>query len=147
MGDSSAEIDSQIKETRLHLETNLGVLENRAVSGAKRMARIGAAVGVGLIATAGIVFAVYTLRRRRSVAGRLRDVVPGSIRDLPGNWSKKLKRRPAVKLVIAGGEQNSDSRAWRSIAQKVATTFAVSAATAISARVLRPRHRTTPPPE
>ena len=139
MGASSAEIDQQIKETRQHLDENLDVLERRAVSGAKRIARIGAAVGVGLAATAGVVLAVYALRRRRSVAARLRDVVPGSIRDLPRDLSKKLKRRPAVKVVIAGDEQSSESSAWRSIAQKVVSTLAVSAATAISSRILRPR--------
>jgi len=142
MGPSSAEIDQQIKETRQHLDDNLDVLERRAVSGAKRMARIGAVVGVALAATAGVVLAVYTLRRRRSVAARLRDVVPGSIRDLPRDLSKKLKRRPAVKVVIAGDEQSSDSSAWRSIAQKVVSTLAVSAATAISSRLLRPRQGT-----
>ena len=139
MGASSAEIGQQIKETRQHLDANLDVLERRAVSGAKRMARIGAAVGVGLAATAGVVLAVYILRRRRFVAARFHDAVPGSIRDLPRGWSKKLKRRPAVKVVIADDDQIGDSRAWRSIAQKVATTFAVSAATAISSRILRPR--------
>jgi hypothetical protein len=139
MGASSAEIDQQIKETRQHLDDNLDVLERRAVSGAKRIARIGVAVGVGLAATAGVVLAVYTLRRRRSVAARLRAVVPGSIRDLRRDLSKKLKRRPAVKVVIAGDEQSSDSSAWRSIAQKVVSTLAVSAATAISSRLLRPR--------
>ena len=139
MGASSAEIDQQIKETRQHLDENLDLLERRAVSGAKRMARIGAAVGVGLAATAGVVLVVYALKRRRSVAARLRDVVPGSIRDLPRGLSKKLRRRPAVKVVITGDKQSGDSPAWRSIAQKVATTFAVSAATAVSSRILRPR--------
>jgi hypothetical protein len=61
---------------------------------------------------------------------------------LPRDLSKKLKRRPAVKLVIAGDEQSSDSSAWRSIAQKVVSTLAVSAATAISSRLLRPRQST-----
>ena len=144
MGASSAEIDQQIKETRQHLDENLDVLERRAVSGAKRIARIGAAVGVGLAATAGVVLAVYALRRRRSVAARLRDAVPGSIRDLPRGLSKKLRRRPAVKVVFAGDEQSSESPAWRSIAQKVVSTLAVSAATAISSRLLRPRQSTKP---
>lgn len=137
MGASSAEIDQQIKETRQHLDDNLDVLERRAVSGAKRIARIGVAVGVGLAATAGVVLAVYALRRRRSVAARLHDAVPGSIRDLRRDLSRKLRRRPAVKVVIAGEGQSGDSQAWRSIAQKVASTLAVSAATAISSRILR----------
>ena len=115
MGDSSAEIDQQIKETRQHLEANLGVLESRAVSGARRLARIGALVGIGLAATAGVVLVVYAVRRRRSVAARLHHVVPGSI------------------------------RAWRPIAEKVATTLAMSAATAISSRILRPKEATTRP--
>jgi hypothetical protein len=144
MGASSAEIDQQIKETRQHLDENLGLLERRAVSGAKRMARIGAAVGVGLAVTASVVLAVYTLRRRRTVAARLHHAVPDSIRDLSRAWSKKLKTRPAVKVVIADKEQSGDSKAWRTIAQKVATTFAVSAATAITSRILRPRETTTP---
>jgi hypothetical protein len=146
MGASSAEIDQQIKETRQHLDENLDVLERRAVSGAKRMVRIGVAVGVGLAATAGVVLAVYALRRRRSVAARLREVVPATIRDLPRDLSKKLRRRPAVKVVIAGEEQSGDSQAWKSIAQKVAGTLAVSAASAISSRMLRPRQRRTPAP-
>lgn len=146
MGDSSAEIDQQIKETRQHLEANLGVLESRTVSGARRAVRIAALVGIGLAATAGVALVVYAVRRRRSVAARLHDVVPGSIRDLPRGLSKKLKRPRAVKVVIADDAQSSDSRAWRAIAEKVATTLAMSAATAISSRILRPRQRTTPGP-
>lgn len=122
MGASSPEIEQQIKETRQHLDDNLDVLERRAFSGAKRLARIGVAVGVGLAATAGVVLAVYTLKRRRSLAAKVRDAVPGSIRRLPRRFSVKLKMRPAVKAL------------------------AVSAATAISSRMLRPRHSTTPPP-
>ena len=145
MGDSSAEIGAQIKETRQHLEANLGVLESRAVSGTRRLARIGAAVGIGLAATAGVVLVVYAMRRRRSVAARLGDVVPGSIRELPRRLSKKLKRPRAVRVVIADDAQSSDSRSWRPIVEKVATTLAMSAATAISSRILRPRKATTRP--
>jgi hypothetical protein len=145
MGDSSAEIDQQIKETRQHLEANLGVLESRAVSAARRVARIGALVGIGLAATAGVVLVVYAVRRRRSVAARLHDVVPGSIRDLRRGVSKKLKRSRAVKVVIADDAHSRDSPAWRRIAEKVATTLAMSAATAISSRILRPKEASSRP--
>lgn len=102
MGASSSEIDKQIRETREHLEANLSVLEQRAVSSARRVGRIAAMVGAGLVAAAGIGFAIYQARRRRSRVTRIQDAVPGSVRHLPRQLSKKLKRRMAtVTLVIA----------------------------------------------
>ena len=75
MGASSSEIDKQIRETREHLEANLSVLEQRAVSSARRVGRIAAMVGAGLVAAAGIGFAIYQARRRRSRVTRIQDAV------------------------------------------------------------------------
>lgn len=144
MGDSSPEIDKQIKETREHLDENLLMLERRAASGARRVARIAVIAGIGLAATAGIGFAVYRLRRRRSALGRIHDAVPRSIRRSSRNVLKRLRRPlPTVEVVIAGPDKSRTPSVWRSAAEKIATTVAVSAATAMTSRIVRPREKTS----
>jgi hypothetical protein len=144
MGPSTPEIDKQIKETREHLDANLTVLEERAVSGARRAVRIAVVVGIGLVVGAGIGFAVYKLRQRQSPLARIHYAVPRSIRHLPRELSRKLKRPlPAVKLVVADSEESRGPGVWESMAQKVATTMAASAASELAARVLR-RRETAP---
>ena len=129
MGASSPEIDQQIKDTRQQLDANLVVLERRAASTARRAVRIAAAAGIGLVAAAGIGFAVYKLRRRRSLAARVHDALPRSMRRLPRNLVRNARRPlPTVKVVIAASGKGREPGAWESMAQKVATTVAASAA-------------------
>jgi hypothetical protein len=138
MGASSAEIDRQIKETRQHLDANLSVLEQRAAASA-RLVRVAAAAGVALAAVVGASFVIHAMRRKRSPAARIHDAVPLRVRRLPGAVTRKLKRPlPAVKVVVADPDEGSASRAWESIAQKVAATMAVSAAGRLASRLVEP---------
>jgi hypothetical protein len=78
LGASSAEIDQQIRETRSELDQTLGVLEQRAASGARRYGLVAAGVAVGLLAAAGVI--VYRKRRQRAYAKRLHEVLFETVR-------------------------------------------------------------------
>jgi hypothetical protein len=138
MGASSAEIDRQIKETRQHLDANLSVLERRAAASARRV-RVAVAAGVGLAAVVGTAFVIHAMRRKRSPAARIHDAIPRRVRRVPRAVTRKLKRPlPAVKVVAADQDTASASRAWESIAQRVAATMVVSAAGRLAARLVEP---------
>ncbi len=140
MGASSAQIERQITETRQHLDANLNVLERRAASGARRVGRIAIITGAGLAVAAAAGVVIYMLTRRRTPAVIMKDAVPGSIRDLPKSVARVLRRRlPTVRVVVADADDSRASGPWRTMAQKVATTVAVSAAGALASRILRPR--------
>jgi hypothetical protein len=142
VGDSSAQIERQITETRQHIDANLAVLERRAASGARRAARIAVMTAAGLAAAAVVGFAAYRLTRRRSPG--VLDFVPDSIRRLPRRFGRALGRRPTVKVIVADAPESRRPNPWRSTAQKVASTLAVSAAGALASRIFasggRPGH-------
>lgn len=101
MGASADEIDRQIKETRDHIDENLGVLEQRAASNAVRFGKI-AAVVVGVIAVAGAGVLIYRRMNRPTRTEQLRSMVvealkdlPDSLRDLPGEITARLKKPAA----------------------------------------------------
>jgi hypothetical protein len=136
MGDSSDEIDREIRETRRQLDQNLGILEQRAASGARRYGRIAAGVGVGVAALV-IGAVVYRRYRRRSVVKQLREALLQSVRDLPDEVTSRLKRRLPIKVVVTDrANEESTPSAWASIARKVAPAVAGSAASAVVSRVV-----------
>jgi len=140
VGASSAEIERQIAETRQRLDANLKLLERRAVSGARKAARVAAMVGIGLASAAAVSFAIYRLTRRRSHAATVKDAVPASIRHLPSRVTNALRNRPAtVKVVVAGSDDSRSPSPWRTIAERVATTVAVSTAGALASRIVKRR--------
>jgi hypothetical protein len=142
MGASSDEIDREIRETRSQLDQNLGILEQRAASGARRYGRIAAGVGIGV---AGVVIGalVYRRYRRRAVVKQLREVLLQSVRDLPDEVTSRLKGRLPIKVVVTGqANEESTPSAWASIARKVAPAVAASAAGAVVSRVLHPTPQT-----
>lgn len=142
MGASSDEIDRKIRETRSQLDQDLGILEQRVVSGARRYGRIAAGVGVGLAAV--VIGAVaYRRYRRRAVVKQLREVLLQSIRDLPDDVTSRLKGRLPIKVVVTdqANEENTPS-AWANIARKVAPAVVGSAAGAVVSRVV---HGTSQP--
>lgn len=136
MGGSSDEIDREIRETRSQLDQNLGILEQRAASGARRYGRIVAGVGVGL--TAAVIGTVaYRRYRRRTAVKRLREVLVQSVRDLPDDVMSRLKGRLPIKVVVTDkANEESTPSAWASIARKVAPAVAGSAAGAVVSRVV-----------
>jgi hypothetical protein len=138
VGASSPEIERQITETRQHLDANLKVLERRAVSGARKAARVAAVVGIGIVSAAAVGFVAYRLTRDRSPAAVVRDAVPGSFRRLLRGVANAFEHRPrTVKVVVADAGDSRGPSTWRAIAEKVATTIAVSAAGALASRILK----------
>jgi hypothetical protein len=82
MGASADEIARQIKETREHIDENLGVLEHRAASNAVRYGKI-ASVVVGVVALAGAGLLIYRRMNRPARNEQLRSIVIEALKDLP----------------------------------------------------------------
>ncbi len=77
MGASSDEIERQIKETREHIDENLGVLEHRAASNAQSCyGKIAAVVVVRSVAVAGAVGVLIYRRMNRPDTERLNSCDP-----------------------------------------------------------------------
>jgi len=138
MGASSAEIEQQITETRQHLDANLRVLERRAASGVRRVARAAAIVGVGIASAALVGFVAYRLTRQRSRASAVMDAMPRSFRRLFRRVAHAFEHRPRM-INVANAEVSRGPSTWWTIAEKVGTAVAVSAAGALVTRILKPR--------
>jgi hypothetical protein len=136
MGASSAEIDQEIRETRSELEQKLGVLEQRAVSGARLYGRVAAGVAVGVIAVAiGVI--VYRRRRDRALFNRLHHALFETVRDLPEEVASKLKQKLPIKVVVTDrAHEESTPNAWGNLAQKIAPTVVGS----VAAHLTHARH-------
>ena len=136
MGGSTDEISRQIAETRDHVDENLTILEHRAAARARRVGvMVAAGVAAGLV-IGGVAFLIYRQVRKPGVSERLQGMVPDALTDLPDTIRSKFKGRP-VKVVISNGEEKE--AIWESVARKVAPAIATSLATAVTARVMRPR--------
>ena len=140
MGASADEIARQIKETREHIDENLGVLEHRAVSNAVRYGKI-AAVIVGVVAVAGAGVLIYRRANRPTRTDQLRSMLveafkdlPGSLHDLPDEISARLsKPLPSIKVAVNAAEPEESSTLER-IVRRVAPALVGSASTAVIER-------------
>ena len=140
MGASSAEIDQEIKDTRRELDQKLGVLEQRAASGARKYGRYAAGVAAGIVVV-GIGVVIYRWRRERALVRQLHQVVFETIRDLPEEVTSRLKEKLPIKVVVSDrAHEEGTSNPWMDLAQKIAPTVVGSAAGAAVARM-----RGTPP--
>jgi hypothetical protein len=139
MGSSAAEIDQQIASTRDHLDQNLGALEKRAASGAKRvgtMAAIGLAAG---LAVAGVTLLVIRKVRKPSLGERVNDHMPDVLTELRDDLKSRFGNRP-FRVVITSGDaarEESGGSLWRSTARKVAPAIATTAASALMAQFMK----------
>ena len=144
MGAAADEIDRQIKETREHMDENLGTLERRAASNATRYGRI-AAVVLGVVVVAGTGVLVYRRRHRPSRTGQFREMVlevlkdlPDSLRDLPGEVTTRLKRPlPSIKVEINGEGDAHEPGRFEGIVRKVAPAVVTTASSALIDRFAR----------
>jgi hypothetical protein len=128
MGDSSDEIDRQIRETRARLDEEPEVLEERVEFSARQYWRVAAGVGVGLaVVVIGVM--VYRRARKRTLVKQLRDVLIESVRDLPDEVTSRLdevtsrlKDRFPIGVVVTdrAHEARDLASAWAGIAGKVA---------------------------
>ena len=152
MGASADEIDRQIKETREHIDENLGVLEKRAASNAVRYGKI-AAVIVGVVAVAGAGVLVYRRMNRPTRTERLRSIViealkdlPGSIRDLPDDVSARLKKPfPSIKVLV-NDEASEKPGTMERVVRRVAPAVIGTASSALIERFTRPSDSGDAPP-
>jgi hypothetical protein len=143
MGASADEIDRQIKETRDHIDENLGVLEQRAASSAVRYGKI-AAVIVGVVAVAGAGVLIYRLINRPTRTEQLRSIViealkdlPDSLRDLPEEVSARLKRPvPSIRVVV-NGEASEEPGTFERVVRRVAPAVVGTASSALIERLTR----------
>ena len=143
MGASADEIDRQIKETREHIDENLGVLEQRAASNAVRYGKIAALI-VGVAAVAGAGVLIYRRISRPTRTERLRSMViealkdlPDSLRDLPDEVSARLKRPlPSIKVVV-NGDGSEEPGTFERVVRRVAPAVVGTASSALIERFTR----------
>jgi hypothetical protein len=143
MGASADEIDRQIKETREHIDENLGVLEQRAASNAVRYGKI-AAVIVGVVAVAGAGVLICRRINRPTRTEQLRSMViealkdlPDSLRDLPEEVSARLKRPlPSIKVVV-NGDASEEPGTLERVVRRVAPAVVGTASSALIERFTR----------
>jgi hypothetical protein len=143
MGASADEIDRQIKETREHIDENLGVLEQRAASNAARYGKI-AAVIIGVIAVAGAGVLIYRRLNRPTRTEQLRSMViealkdlPDSLHDLPDEVSARLKKPlPSIKIVV-NGDASEEPGIVERVVRRVAPAVAGTASSALIERFTR----------
>jgi len=145
MGPSQDEIDRQIKETRDHIDENLGVLEERATSNAARYGKIAAVVfGVVVVAGAGVL--IYRRMNRPTRTEQLRRLLieavqefPDALRDLPEDVAKRVKKQlPSVKIVVNGDDEAREPGTLEGIVRRVAPALVGSASSALIGRFTRP---------
>jgi hypothetical protein len=143
MGASADEIDRQIKETREHIDENLGVLEQRAASNAVRYGKI-AAVIVGVVAVAGAGVLIYRRINRPTRTEQLRSMViealkdlPDSFRDLPEEVSARFNRPlPSIKVVV-NGDASEEPGTLERVVRRVAPAVVGTASSALIERFTR----------
>lgn len=144
MGDSADEIDRQIKETREHIDENLGVLERRATSNAVRYGKI-AAVVVGVVVMVGAGVLIYRRIYRPSRTEQLRSMLmealedlPDALRDLPEDVANKVKKPlPSIKIIVNGEDEAREPGILESIVRRVAPALVGTASSAVIGRFTR----------
>lgn len=136
MGASAREIEQEIKATRDRMDENLGVLEGRAASSAKRYGKI-AAVVVAVAAVSAGGYLIWRKTRRPTLKHRLDRLSPESLHELAEEVMARLKKpMPSVKVTI--NDQNGRPGTLESIFRKVAPAIASTAATGLLRRVTAP---------
>ena len=143
MGASADEIDRQIKETREHIDENLGLLEQRAASNAVRYGKM-AAVIIGVVAVTGAGVLIYRRVNRPTRTEQLRSMLvealkdlPDSLRELPDEVATRLKKPlPSIKVVV-NGEKAEEPGTLERIVRRVAPAVMGSASTAVIERLTR----------
>ena len=145
MGAAADEIDRQIDETRDHIDQNLGVLEQRAASNARRYVRV-AAVVLGVVAVAGAGVLIYRRINRPSRRARLQGMLvaalkdlPESLRDFPDEVASRLKKPlPSIKVVVNGEGDSKEPGTFEGIVRRVAPAVVTTASGALIDRFVRP---------
>jgi hypothetical protein len=133
MGASAREIEREIKETRDRMDANLTRLEGTAASRAVRYGRW-AALGVGVLAVAGVAFVVYRRARKPKLRDRLSEASVERLRDLLEKFREEL---PSVTVKV-NDRSAQEPGTVEAIMRKVAPAIIGSASTAVLERIARP---------
>jgi hypothetical protein len=126
------------------MDDNLTRLEGDAASKAVRYARI-AAIGVAVLALAGVGLLIYRRTRKPSLRERLDEISLDRLRTLMSQLKEEM---PALTLRI-NEKAEREPGTMESIIRRVAPTIVATASTALLERVTRPpepgkRDRTQP---
>jgi len=144
MGPSEDEIGRQTRETREPGDEYLGVPEQRTESDAVRYAKIAVVVvGAVAVATAGVL--IYRRFRRPARREQLRrrlvealEDLPDTVRDLPDEVARKIKRPlPSIKVVVNPEAGAKAREALESMVRRVAPAMAGTASSAFNRRFRR----------
>jgi hypothetical protein len=133
MGASAREIEREIKETRDRMDANLTRLEGTAASRAVRYGRW-AALGVGVLAAAGVAFLVYRRARKPKLRDRLSEASVERLRDLLEQLREEL---PSVTVKV-NERTPREPGTVAAIMRKVAPAIIGTASTAVLERIARP---------
>jgi hypothetical protein len=133
MGASAREIEREIRETRERMDENLTRLEGTAASRAIRYGRW-AAVGVGVLAVAGVAFVVYRRTRKPPLRDRLSEASVERLRELLEQFREEL---PSVTVKV-NDRSAREPGTLESIVRKVAPAIIGTASTAVLERIARP---------
>lgn len=130
MGSSAREIERQITETRERMDANLTRLEDTA---AGRAARYGkwAALGLGVVALAGVAFVVYRRTRKPTMRERIDDMSVARLQDLLGRLKEEF---PSVTVRV---NEKREPSFLESTIRKVAPAIVGTASTAVLQRLVR----------
>lgn len=130
MGSSAREIERQITETRERMDANLTRLEDTA---AGRAARYGkwAALGLGVVALAGVAFVVYRRTRKPTMRERIDDMSVARLQDLLGRLKEEF---PSVTVRV---NEKREPSILESTIRKVAPAIVGTASTAVLQRLVR----------
>jgi len=133
MGASAREIEREIRETRERMDENLTRLEGTAASRAIRYGRW-AAVGVGVLAVAGVAFVVYRRARKPRLRDRLSEASVERLRELLEQFREEL---PSVTVRV-NDRSPREPGTLEAIVRKVAPAIIGTASTAVLERIARP---------
>jgi hypothetical protein len=130
MGASAREIEREIKATRDRMDDNLTRLEDTAASRAMRYGKV-AAIGIGIVAAAGVAYLVYRRTRKPTLRNRLEGVSVDRVRALV---EKLRDEMPSVTIHL---NEKSEPGTVEAVIRKVAPAVVTTAATAILERLVR----------
>ena len=132
MGASAREIEREIRATRDRMDDNLTRLEGGAASRAVRYGRF-AAIGLGVVALAGVGFLVYRRTRKPTLKDRLDDVSIDRLRELLARLKEEM---PSVTVSVNERAEREPGM-LESILRKVGPAIVGTASTAVLDRVAR----------
>ena len=91
MIDLTTEIEKKVKDGYEEVDHLVGVLA-KSVQSSDRNLRLAAGVALASLAALGLGVVVYRRRRRHSLASRVHDALPRSMKDVPEQLAAHLKR-------------------------------------------------------